>query len=288
MGIAASATGPRFPAFKPVAWSAALHLLLFLLMLVCGNYMRRAAISQVADLEVELVPVPAENQAEKDKKRRMIVESERAPDARTPDKDAYLGERDQVVARQTRAARVGRFTEAAPGRQGTENVDQSEKKPTALSDLGLSHDMKPLGHLSPQAREQLGQSAASSDYLQDTKIGAQTMLNTREYAYFSYYQRVRRQLEQYWEPGLRQRLRKMVERGRTLASEKEHSTKLLVVMGQSGNIEKILVQDTSGVLDLDQAAIDAFNKAGPFPNPPRGLVERDGTVKVEWQFVLRT
>ena len=34
------------------------------------------------------------------------------------------------------------------------------------------------------------------------------------------------------------------------------------------------------------AAIEAFKEAAPFPNPPAGIVESDGTIKIRWDFVL--
>ena len=42
----------------------------------------------------------------------------------------------------------------------------------------------------------------------------------------------------------------------------------------------------SGVIDLDSAAVEAFREAAPFPNPPKGMVEGDGTIKIRWDFVL--
>ena len=90
----------------------------------------------------------------------------------------------------------------------------------ALGKLGVAMNYQPMGHLGP------GVPSSTSDYLKDVTQGAQTMLNTKEFKYFSYYQRIRRQLEQYWEPGLKKRLRAMFERGRSLAEDREHSTRV--------------------------------------------------------------
>ena len=49
---------------------------------------------------------------------------------------------------------------------------------------------------------------------------------------------------------------------------------------------KVQVLEDSGLRDLDEAAVDAFREAAPFPNPPQGIVEKDGTVKIRWDFVL--
>ena len=47
------------------------------------------------------------------------------------------------------------------------------------------------------------------------------------------------------------------------------------------------LKSTSGVEELDAAAIESFNKAGPFPNPPKEMLE-NGRAKIEWGFVVKT
>ena len=42
----------------------------------------------------------------------------------------------------------------------------------------------------------------------------------------------------------------------------------------------------SGVTDLDEAAMEAFKQAAPFPNPPKGIVEKDGRIRIRWDFIL--
>jgi protein TonB len=66
-------------------------------------------------------------------------------------------------------------------------------------------------------------------------------------------------------------MKRMLYRGRVLAANKALATKLLVIMNSDGAITRVQVEDTSGVVDLDQAAVEAFNRAGPFPNPPQKI-----------------
>ena len=223
---------------------------------------------------VEVVPMTAQ---QIDQLKGQIVETSETKKAEKAAKDAFLGKQTQTVERQTKSRTTAPFRD---GRSG--GAPGEEQKNVTLGNLGVKMNFKPMGNVGP------GETASTSDYLQDVQQGAQTLLNTKEYAYYSFYQRVRQQLEQYWEPGLRKRLKDMFDRGRKLAADHEHATKLTVVMATDGSITRILVDGTSGMLDLDQAAIDAFNKAGPFPNPPKGLLEHDGTVKIEWEFVLKT
>jgi protein TonB len=49
---------------------------------------------------------------------------------------------------------------------------------------------------------------------------------------------------------------------------------------------RVQVVGESGVKDLDDAAVEAFRAAEPFPNPPKGIVDADGTIKINWDFIL--
>ena len=59
-----------------------------------------------------------------------------------------------------------------------------------------------------------------------------------------------------------------------------------IKIDNKGNIIDIFIKGSSGIEELDEAAIESFNKAGPFPNPPRGMV-RSGQAIIEWGFVVK-
>jgi protein TonB len=247
-------------------------------------------------VEVEMVNLNKIQQ--KVQTSRQIVQTSKVEKSKDTTSDAFLGEQTQKVLRQTKASVTANFFESTNLKSGVQNSEkenqenktkEKNQKDIDFKNIALRKDYRPMGNLGPNVKIKSGGALSSTnDYLNDIKEGAQTLLNTREFAYYSFYNRVRKQLEQFWEPNLKNKIEKMLERGRTIASDKEHSTKLLVVLDDEGVIRKILVENTSGYVDLDQAAVEAFNKAGPFPNPPKGLIEKDGTVKVEWEFVLRT
>jgi protein TonB len=68
----------------------------------------------------------------------------------------------------------------------------------------------------------------------------------------------------------------------------DHRTEIMVVLDPNGKIVQVEVIGESGTQSLDTAAVEAFNRAGPFPNPPRGLVGSDGRVRIKWEFILKT
>jgi TonB family protein len=126
----------------------------------------------------------------------------------------------------------------------------------------------------------------SDDHLKDVEKGAQTVLSTREFVYYSYFKRIKGQIQQQWEPSIKGKMMKLMSRGRTVASVEDRTTKLLIILNAKGTLVGVKVLGESGITDLDDAAVEAFKAAAPFPNPPAGIVEQDGTIKIRWDFVL--
>lgn len=94
-------------------------------------------------------------------------------------------------------------------------------------------------------------------------------------------------MELEWTRMLREVLIRFYKSGRQLASDTEYTTRLVVILNSRGEITKVKVLSISGTQELDDVAIQAFNRAGPFPNPPRGLV-RNGEIEVPWELKLRS
>lgn len=128
--------------------------------------------------------------------------------------------------------------------------------------------------------------SATDDHLKDVRTGMQTLLSTREFIYFSYYNRIKDKLRQYWEPKIKEKMERIVRQGRTIASETDRITRVVIVLDKEGTLIRVQILGASGVHDLDDAAVEAFKAAAPFPNPPAGIVERDGTIKIRWDFIL--
>ncbi|MNJ93298.1 transport protein TonB [compost metagenome] len=219
----------------------------------------------------------------------------------------FLSEKNQVVKKQTIAQDRGQFqnikkaAKEKPGQKG----DGKEKQEALAKDLFKGFDPhaamekqklaekesgKGLGNASNEDAVGKGADVSqSSDYIKDVDSGLETMLNTREFKYYSYYNRIRRQLSQHWEGRVREKLSKLFREGRApAATGQDRITKLMIVLNDKGTLVRVQVMSDSGVRDLDDAAIEAFRAAAPFPNPPKGIVESDGTVKIRWDFVLET
>jgi protein TonB len=126
----------------------------------------------------------------------------------------------------------------------------------------------------------------TDDHLKDVQTGAETILSSREFVYYAYYSRIKDRLRLYWEPKIKEKMNRIFASGRKIASEEDRITKLVIVLDQAGKLIKVQVLSESGLKDLDDAAIEAFQAAAPFPNPPKGIIESDGTIKIRWDFVI--
>jgi TonB family protein len=240
---------------------------------------------------VDLAPPAPRTEARPPQARIVQTEKRQKADRAAP--DAFLGEQTQTVDRQTVSknqriqAGQGRRSESQP-----RTVPPEATTPT-LSQLGVSF-AKPLAiptrkPTAPEPQWAQGNpgSLGPSDYIKGMKEGEQTALNTREFVFYGYFQRIRTSLDRAWNKTLRENLERFFRRGRRLASDLDYTTRTLVTLNQGGKVTKVQVLEESGTHDLDDAAVRAFNEAGPFPNPPRGLVDSEGKVVIRWDFVLR-
>lgn len=230
-----------------------------------------------------------------------------------PEDSRFLSAKNQKVEKQTVAKDRGDFQNLKKpsvdktGPKGDGRKKMAEVKPdskkmiekdlfkgfdaaAALEKQQLAEEQIEKGLGEGQGNQNSGVGAETSqtnDYLKDVDQGLETLLNTREFKYYSYYNRIRKQLSQHWEGRVREKLTKLFKEGRApAATNKDRVTKVLIVLNDAGTLVRVQVLSDSGVRDLDDAAVQAFRDAAPFPNPPKGIVETDGTVKIRWDFVL--
>lgn len=117
----------------------------------------------------------------------------------------------------------------------------------------------------------------------DAPKGDQTLLNTREYKYASFFNRVKRGVQQQWRAV--EVHRRYDPYGRVFGV-RDRLTVVEVTLNADGSLDDIYVKQDSGVVFLDEAALTAFRKAAPFPNPPEALLEEDGRVRFSFGFYL--
>lgn len=302
----------RFKALHFFILSISLHLVLTLMLLFPVGFFAKYEPVRPSQVIVELttpddvLETIRKKTNARDKTKQIVEQEEKSLNDEVPDKDAFLSATNQRVIKETVAREKGEFKnlKSKSATSGPKVVGDKTGRtgprgnPTVEDLLGTSASaLLEKKDRYEKVKEQNGsrpdrtagtEASSTSDYLRDVDPGVETMLNTREFKYYTYYTRIRRQLSQYWEPRVRDRLSKMFRQGRRISSDQDHITKLLIVLNDQGHLVRVQVLSESGVSDLDEAATDAFRSAAPFPNPPKGIVESDGTVKIRWDFVLES
>ena len=227
--------------------------------------------------------------------KQIVEQDEKSINDEIPDKEAYLSRNNQRVEEQTRAQNRGRFSNAARTETSPQPKPKMKKKQPNLA-RSKNGVLPSMADLTPQfdwnrvekntAHGPKQQASASEDYIKDVSDGPQTLLNTREFIYYTYYSRIKEKLRQHWEPKIKEKMSRIMRQGRQIASDKDRITKIIITLNAAGTLIGVQVLEESGVRDLDDAAIEAFRAAAPFPNPPKGIVEGDGTIKIRWDFIL--
>jgi protein TonB len=288
-------------------YSLVVHAALLLAWAIFASH--PGSLPRVAEPKFILVEVdPIAKSKPETKAKTQVVQTERAKETKTAAPDAFLGERTQTVSKQTISMpKTGDSAQTSKGATKQKRVAETDaqetgekaKAPTgaviqatgALAKFGIaidaSKDYAPKAKARNIVEEASLTAQARGEYVKGFKAGEETMLNTKEFVFYGYFQRLRERLDKAWEKSLRTELQKYFHKGRQLAMEQDYTTQLLVSLDRQGRITKVQVIGASGTRDLDEAAVKAFNEAGPFPNPPSGLVEQ-GVVRVRWDFVLKT
>ena len=287
-----------------ITLSVAIHMGLAAVVFVLPKIQHHYAPIEVVLVEPE--QEIEESVADDTKNPTRIVETEaKAEDDQTPEnKNAkYLSSKNNVVEKETIAQLGENFKNAQPiAKKAVKAIRKTQ--PSLFGEKFNAYDVmaKKAGSGKTdfngqqqdhsQTAEQgndRGIASTSTDKLEQVEQSLKTQLNTREYKYYGYYQRIKNQLNSFWQPEVKQKVSRLMTQGRTIASDSNNKvTKLIIVLNDAGTLVKVQVIGESGVRDLDEAAIEAFRQAAPFPNPPKGMVENDGTIKIRWDFVVES
>ncbi len=221
---------------------------------------------------------------------------------KVPEKSEYLAEYNQTVPEETRSLRyeinpdilapkyseerrveirgepvpdLGATEPASGTTAGNERFDPDRDGTLAALpgqwevNSGFGND----GPMPSSVLKSIVAGAPQNDRL-DEKVGTETRLNTKEFAYAGYLLRIRRLVNFYWSQNL-DNLPSSVRLAKPL-----YTTTVDVVLDGNGALESVRVASESGSSELDDAVVRAFKVAGPFPNPPAGIIDPDGRVRL--------
>lgn len=266
----------------PTSKSVSLHLLLLLLL---GFYV---SVAPKVSLPSEPITVSIIDSIKDQSHSNSIVQPTEGKLVNEAKKDAYLSDKSRVVEEERSSKKIGNSAKSASTSTASH---QAPTKPVSLSDIGVkisTSQKSPSEKAKNWASNALGEAVSGGQYMQGMKEGETSALNTKEFVFFSYFERVRKQLDQTWQPLVRSQIERIYKSGRHLASETDFVTRTLITINAKGEIVRVQLLQESGALDLDSAAVNALNKAGPYPNPPKGLLDNIGNAQIRWDFVLKT
>ena len=257
----------------------------------------------VKSIKVKLVQEALKEMALSQKNQ--IVQSEDS-EAREKKKDAFLSDKERSFDRQTVAKNVDIFKKAALGDARVTQKAQTKSseakkvdfKNIKLSDLGMAAGEQglPKRLRAPASESVQGMKngdplaqglSATNDYVEEVTLGDFTHLNTVEYKFYGFYHRIRQKLEQFWGKSIQEKAEAIFRSGRRLPASENLITSLQVTLDAKGEIVNVKILGASGVKELDDAAIESFNEAGPFPNPPKELLV-NGKATIDWGFVVKS
>lgn len=238
---------------------------------------------------------------------KQIVRTMESKDKKENEKTKLLSKTNNFFHRQTKAKRVSEFNDGAQGKRKAlhnEDIKSKSQRKSAKKELRnlkkfsfnpfnenkiLKKYKKKKTIAKSKKGTKLGRSkglASSNDFLENLPESDFSKLNTNAYKYFSFYDRIRKQLEKIWAQSLKENTKALQKRGGRVPASTNNITNLEVILDDRGQILKIAVVESSGINELDDAAVDSFNKAGSFPNPPKDLLV-EGKTKIKWGFVVK-
>lgn len=125
--------------------------------------------------------------------------------------------------------------------------------------------------------------APMNDHVEGIDEGEGTFLNTREFKYASFFNRMKRGIAQHWHPQAEYRRR---DPSGNIYGARARTTVLEVTLDAEGTLQDISVTRSSGLDFLDAVAVSAMRSAQPFPNPPRGMLNDDSQIVFDFGFTL--
>ncbi len=237
-----------------------------------------------------------------------VVTIDPSPNREKPDKPRFLAEYDSKVERESRSRiQAPGSGPTSAGQQAPGQGQDSQTLPGGM--ISELHGVGPLpsdlaradqGDISAEFRappslenintnpsmQAMTQAIAGSglDSLKDVVDGDSTALNTSGWDYASFFNRVKKKVEQSWHPGVEYKKRDPYG---NVYGFKDRITVLLVVLRADGTLKHLYVMDPSGAPFLDDEAYNAVDHAAPFPNVPPGLRDKnDGLVKFTFHFIV--
>jgi TonB family protein len=139
--------------------------------------------------------------------------------------------------------------------------------------------------LSPEALARIAGGPSMDGVGEGLEVGDETWLQSREFKYATYINRMRSEIGQAWYPRVRDAVRERDPDG-SLYLYKERTVVLGLTIDTGGNVKDLAVIRSSSIDFFDRVAAASVRAAQPFPNPPRGMFRADDEVRIPFFFTM--
>ena len=167
----------------------------------------------------------------------------------------------------------GQVSSVGPGAPGAAPGAPGQMRPLNLKLDG------PIGAAGPIA------GGPMPDDLRGVEEGDETLLNSRSFKFAGFLNRVKETVGRVWAPKVLEEQSRRDPTGQIYAY-KDRRTVVEFTLDRQGEVVDVHVAVSCGVQFLDEVAVEAFRIVQRFPNPPPGLLQENGQVKLPFAFTL--
>lgn len=244
-------------------------------------------IEKLKEPEIEVVLV--------DSKKARIVRNPVTPepDSKQPSKTDLLSEKNQQFKKQVRAANIGQTVNRSNQKSQEQVQKEFEERLEAVSQIS-KQVIKKLKKENLQSPSPVDQNpnlfepspvpSTVNDPLTNTPLGSFTALNTNRYLYYSYFKRIEDQIRHRWVSKIKSIIDRRPFIKASDQSKEVWPTEIEVLLDKKGHFVRADVHRGSGLSSFDYASIDAFREGAPILNPPQGLIDPDGYIRIRYAF----
>jgi TonB family protein len=125
---------------------------------------------------------------------------------------------------------------------------------------------------------------ASDDAIIDlTEEGDENLLNSKKFKYWDFFQKLKEKVRKEWTP---QDVYKKRDPYGKIYGIKDRFTVLKITLTEEGSLKRLELVRECGIIFLDEEAKRAFKMAQPFPNPPKGLMDKYNEITFNFGFLF--
>lgn len=115
------------------------------------------------------------------------------------------------------------------------------------------------------------------------RLGNITALNTDQYRFYSFNQRLLQRFIPLWGDRVRSALYQWIKENNAPAVSKTWVTNVEVILNEKGEILEVQPFRLSGLWSIDEASINSFKDIKNVPNPPKEMVDENGYIHLQYQ-----